>query len=367
MTDLCVAYGISRKTGHKLKKRYEQLGATGLFDQSRAPRHIPHKTAPEVLELVLNERRQHPTWGPRKLKEVLERRTGRTFPSSSTIGDALIRAGLIERRKNRGRFPRPASGLLSPAEAPNDVWCTDYKGQFRLGDRTYCYPLTVTDQYSRFLLGCDGMVAISDAEARQVFAAIFAERGLPTVMRSDNGAPFASTGLGGLTQLSAYWMRLGIKLEHIRPAHPEENGQHERMHRTLKQQTTRPPRRNLLQQQELFDSFVDEFNHERPHEALEMKRPADVYTRSTRALPPMLPEPTYPLHDDVLDVTRKGFVHLPRRGTVYLAAALAHQPVGIREEEDGRWSVAFMTLGLGHIDPKTRTFKPTGSTPPEAS
>lgn len=367
MTDLCVAYGISRKTGHKLKRRYEQLGAKGLFDQSRAPRHIPHKTQPEILELLFDERRRHPTWGPRKLKAVVEQRTGRMMPSASTIGDALIRAGLVKRRKSRGRFPRPASGLLSAADAPNDVWCTDYKGHFRLGDRSYCYPLTVTDQCSRFLLGCEGMAAISDAEARQVFAAIFAERGLPTVMRSDNGAPFASTGLAGLTQLSAYWMRLGIKLERIRPAHPQENGQHERMHRTLKQQTTRPPRRNLLQQQELFDSFVEEFNHERPHEALEMKRPADVYIRSTRPLPPRLPEPTYALHDDVLAVTRSGNIHLPRRGQVYIGVALADQPVGIREEDDGRWSVAFMTLDLGYIDPRTRTFKPTAFTPPEAS
>lgn len=367
MTDLCVAYGISRKTGHKLKRRYEQLGAKGLFSQSRAPRHIPHKTTPEILELLLDERRRHPTWGPRKLKAVVEQRTGRAMPSASTIGDALVRAGLVARRKNRTRFPRPASGLLSAADAPNDVWCTDYKGQFRLGDRSYCYPLTVTDQFSRYLLGCEGMAAISDAEARQVFSVIFAERGLPAVMRSDNGAPFASTGLGGLTQLSAYWMRLGIKLERIRPAHPQENGQHERMHRTLKQQTTRPPRRNLLQQQELFDSFVEEFNHERPHEALEMKRPADVYTRSPRPMPPTLPEPSYALHDDVLDVTRRGCIHLPRRGEVYLAVALAGHPVGIREEDDGRWSVAFMTLDLGHIEPRTRTFTPTASTPPEAS
>jgi len=366
ITELCREFGISRKTGHKLKRRWEQLGPAGLGDQSRAPKHIPHRTTPEILELVLRARRKHPSWGPKKLKEVLEQRTGRQLPSASTVGAALVRAGLVVRRKTRGRVVRPTSGFLKKVTGPNDVWAIDYKGQFRLGDGSYCYPLTATDLCSRYILGCDGMPAIDDADARAAFEVTFATYGVPQRIRSDNGAPFASTGLGGLTKLSAYFMRLGIALERIRPGHPEENGCHERMHRTLKRETSRPPRHNLLQQQELFDAFVAEFNTERPHEALGMKRPTDVYAPSPRKLPPSLPDPEYPLHDDVLLVSRKGLIQLPWRGQLYLTPALAGHLVGVREEDDGRWSIAFMNLSLGHVDPGTKTLTPTASTPPEA-
>jgi transposase InsO family protein len=353
MTDLCVEYGVSRKTGHKLKRRYEEFGVAGLEDQSRAPKHIPHRTPPEIVELVIAERLAHPSWGPKKLKDVLEERLGRELPAPSTLGEMLVRKGLIERKPGRLRH-RPRPSTLTPATTPNDVWCTDYKGQFRLGDRSYCYPLTVTDQYSRYILGCDGMAAIDEEQARDSFEMIFREHGLPTVMRSDNGTPFASTGLAGLSKLSVYWMRLGIAPERIRPAHPQENGQHERMHRTLKRETTRPARTNLLQQQEAFDAFVEEFNNERPHEALDMKRPAQVYTSSVRPYPDPLPEPTYPTHDDVLSVSASGSIWLPRGRCVYLGAALSRQLVGIREEDDGRWLVSFMHLDLGHIDRDNR-------------
>jgi len=351
MTDLCVEYGVSRKTGHKLKRRYEELGPSGLEDQSRAPKHIPHKTPPEVVELVVAERMQHPSWGSRKLKAVLEERLGHTLPSASTLGGILVRKGLTERRPARRRY-RPSPSTLMPAKAPNDVWCIDYKGQFRLGDQSYCYPLTLTDQYSRYLLGCAGMGAIDEDQARDSLELWFRTYGLPQVMRSDNGTPFASTGLAGLSKLSVYWMRLGIKLERIRPAHPEENGQHERMHRTLKRETTRPPRTNLLQQQEAFDAFVEEFNTERPHEALDMKRPAQLYTPSLRSYPDPLPEPEYPTHDDVIRVTSRGSIYLYRRKQIYLGAALSKQLVGIREEENGRWLVSFMHLDLGYVEAK---------------
>src|SRR5215831_9842624 len=212
VTELCAEYGISRKTGHKFKKRFEEAGAGGLFDQSRAPRHIPHKTPPGVAELVVAERTKHPDWGPKKLKDVLEKRLGHGLPSASTLGDILVKRGLITRRKLRQRHP-PRPTALRPVSAPNEVWCVDYKGQFRLGDGSYCYPLTVTDQFSRYILGCEGMAAISDEEARDVCQEIFRTYGLPTVMRSDNGVPFSSTGLGGLTKLSVLWLRLGILLE----------------------------------------------------------------------------------------------------------------------------------------------------------
>lgn len=357
MTDLCCDYGISRKTGHKLKRRFEELGALGLFDQSRAPRCIPHRTPPEVAELVAAERVRHPNWGPKKLKDVLEKRLGRSLPSASTLGEILLRRGLITRRKLRPR--RSASPTtLHAAQVPNDVWCVDYKGQFRLGDRSYCYPLTVTDQFSRYILGCDAMAAIDDEQAREATTSLFREYGLPQFMRSDNGPPFASTGLAGLTKLSAFWMRLGIVLERIQPAHPEQNGRHERMHRTLKRETTRPARSNILQQQESFDAFVLEFNSERPHEALAMKRPAQLYTRSSRSFPERLPDPDYPTHDDVVTVNSAGSITLPgRRGRPYLSSALSGQPVGIQEADDGRWLATFMHLDLGYFE-RDGTFSP---------
>lgn len=357
MTDLCVEYGISRKTGHKLKNRYEELGAAGLDDQSRAPKHIPHKTSPEVVKLVVAERLRHPTWGPRKLKEVLEQRLGHALPAASTLGSILIRAGLTERRAQRRRHHAPPARRLMAADAPNDVWCVDYKGQFRLGDQTYCYPLTVTDQFSRYILACDGMSAIDENRARESLEMVFRTHGLPSVIRSDNGPPFASVGLAGLSKLSVYWMRLGITPERTRPAHPQDNGRHERMHRTLKRETTRPPRTNLLQQQEAFDAFVDEFNNERPHEALQMRRPADLYSPSARVYPDILPEPDYASYDDVLKVTKSGSIYLHRRKQIYLSAALAAQPVGVREQDDGRWLVSFMHIELGHIETND-TFTP---------
>lgn len=348
VAQLCREYGISRKTGDKFKQRFKRLGEAGLLDQSRAPNVIPHRTPPELVKLIVGERQRHPTWGPKKLKVVLEERLGRVLPAPSTIGDILAQAGLVSSRHRNPRVPAQPT-TLREALAPNDVWCIDYKGQFKLGDRSLCYPLTLTDQFSRFILGCEAMTAISDAAAHEVCEELFAQYGLPKAIRSDNGVPFASSGLANLTKLSAYWLRLGIELERIRPAHPEENGQHERMHRTLKFETTRPPRANLLQQQERFDVFLDEFNTERPHEALAMKRPAQVYKPSRRKLPTNLPDPEYPAHDDVIHVHRCGSLFFRKR-KIFLSAALASQPVGLREERDGRWLVTFMNLDLGHLD-----------------
>jgi transposase InsO family protein len=365
LVELCRQYGISRKTGHKFKKRFEEAGVAGLSDRSRAPKVIPHKTPPELEQLIVAARQQHPTWGPRKLKRVLEDRLERAFPSAAAIGAVLSRNGLVQPRKRRRRhqsMPTP----LREALAPNDVWCIDYKGQFRLGDGTYCYPLTLTDQFSRFILSCEGMAAISDQEARDACQQAFSTHGLPAVMRSDNGVPFSCTGLAGLTKLSVYWLRLGIDLERIRPAHPEENGRHERMHRTLKFETARPARSNLLQQQERFDAFVEEFNNIRPHQALQLQPPADVYANSTRPLPPTLPEPSYPEFDDVLRVNRGGQIYLAGIGQLALSIALSGEFVGVREERDGRWLVNFCGMDLGHAGPSRKTFTPFTSNPPEA-
>ena len=364
LTDLCREYGISRKTGDKFKQRYKRLGLDGLKDQPRAPLVIPHKTSPELVELVVAARKQHPTWGPRKIKEVLQRRHQRVFPAPSTIGDILTVHGLVSARKRRKQYVPQPTGLRE-AVAPNDIWCIDYKGQFRLGDGGLCYPLTITDQFSRYLLCCEGMGAISDDAARDACEDVFRQYGVPKVMRSDNGVPFASTGLAGLTKLSVYWLRLGITLERIRPAHPEENGRHERMHGTLKRETTRPARHNLLQQQERFDDFVEEFNMQRPHEGIDMKFPSELYVPSPTAHPAQLIDPSYPMHDDVVRVSPIGLIHLRRRRQVYLAKALAGQLVGIREDEPDRWLVSFLDLDLGHIEPNSNHF--TAATPPAAA
>lgn len=346
MTDLCREFNISRKTGNKFRERFERLGETGLHDLSRAPRRTPSKTPAAILAAILDERRAHPTWGARKIKAVLQTR-GIETPGHGAIERALAKAGLVSQRRRRRRFAAPPPDTLRAVKAPNEVWCIDYKGQFRLGDQSLCYPLTVTDQYCRFILGCEATAAICDEEAREICHDIFGQFGLPRVIRSDNGAPFASTGLAGLTKLSAYFLRLGIALERIRPAHPQDNGRHERMHRTLKAETTRPARANLLQQQERFDAWVREFNYERPHEALAMKRPADLYVASARVLPPSLPELTYPFHDDTVRVSPWGDIRIAGLGTVRLTRALAGHPVGVREEPDGRWRVSFATLDLG--------------------
>jgi transposase InsO family protein len=366
LTDLCREYGISRKTGEKFKKRYKERGIEGLYDEPRKPKLIPHKTPPELIEVILDERRAHPTWGPRKIKETLQRRLHRPMPAPSTIGDILAFNGLIKPKTLRKRFtPRPTG--LREVTAPNQVWCIDYKGQFRLGDGTYCYPLTITDQFSRYLLCCEGMGAISEDAARDACEGVFREYGLPDAMRSDNGVPFACTGLAGLTKLSVYWMRLVVEHERIRPASPQENGQHERMHRTLKAETTRPARHNLLQQQERFDDFREEFCTARPHEALGMKMPAEVYAPSTRLHPVSLTEPAYPTHDDVLRVSPIGLIHLTGRRQVYLSKALAGELVGIREEDPDRWVVTFMQQDLGYIEPGCNNFTTIEpATPPAA-
>lgn len=356
MTDLCREYGVSRKTGHKIWSRYQVLGAVGLEDQRRAPRSIPHRTTGEVVEAILGLRQEHPSWGPKKLKSQLEEEHRRPFPAASTICCVLKRHGLITQPPQRRRHvSRPTT--LQQTEAPNQVWCADYKGQFRLGDNSYCYPLTITDQHSRYLLACEGMGAISDEQSREVFQDVFREHGLPDAIRTDNGTPFASTGLAGLSKLNVYWMLHGVRHERIRPAHPEENGRHERMHRTLKAETTRPARSNLLQQQEQFDVFKQVYNTKRPHEALDMKRPAELYRSSTRPCPAVPPEPQYPMHDDALYVSRKGWLRIPGIGTVYITLALANHPVGIREELDGSYLVSFLDLNLGYAA-RNKPFQP---------
>lgn len=362
MTELCREYGISRKTGYKYVERFRELGAAGLFDQSRAPVGRPQTTNESAVELVLKARRAHPTWGPKKLRAwLLEREPGVVLPATSTMGDILKRHGLVEPRKPRRRTT-PYQAPLARATAPNDVWCADFKGQFRLRNGKLCYPLTITDRYSRALLCCEALESTNLDAAMLVFEKTFREHGLPSVIRTDNGVPFASKGLLGLSRLSVRWLRLGIWPERIELAHPEQNGQHERMHLVLKQETTRPPKSTLLAQQERFDEFIAEYNNERPHEALEQKTPSSLYVPSVRRHPAVLGEIDYSLEDLALKVEDGGNVQLKdasgKRVVVSITSALRGERVGLRETEVGLWRVSYAGVALGTLDTHLRLFQP---------
>lgn len=361
MKDLCEEFGISRTTGYKLRSRFAELGPEAVRDQSRQPWVNPNKTPDEILELIYKRKRAKPTWGPGKLREqLIKAHPGVKFPCAAVIHKWLDRQGLVRKRKARRKAAPTRPSDLATSAAPNDIWCIDYKGEFRLGNREYCYPLTMSDHFSRFLLGCEGMERIKAVEAKAVCRDVFREYGLPDIMRSDNGSPFASTGLHGLSSLSVWWMRLGIKLERIEPGHPEQNGRHERMHLTLKEDTTRPPAQDMLRQQQRFDDFREMFNTERPHQALGMKCPAEFYSRSRRPFPEKLEPLEYPLHDDVRTVKKSGHIHLWQRNqTCYISQALAYERVGLRQLDLEHWLVTFMDLDLGIIDTTTRRLEPS--------
>jgi transposase InsO family protein len=357
MTDVCLEFGISRKTGYKIFSRYKEHGFEALSDRSRRPVRYANQLPPQVESLIVTAKREKPHWGARKIREVLVRRLAGDLriPAKSTIHAVLHRHGLV---KAIGRPRLRATGTpLSAGAAPNDLWCADFKGEFRLGNRQYCYPLTVTDHASRFLLLCEALESTREDTAITAFEQLFLERGLPAAIRSDNGVPFASrSALFGLSKLSVWWLRLGIAIERIQPGHPQQNGRHERMHLTLKQEATRPPGMNSLQQQARFDVFVQEFNHERPHEALAMKTPAEVYAASQRPYRG-LPELAYPLHERDVLVTACGRICLHRK-KINLSIVLAGQRVGIKEVDEGIWIVSFMQYDLGYIDLEQRTLQP---------
>lgn len=368
MTDLCREFGISRKTGYKFWQRYCIGGPEALFDASRRPTFHPSTTPEGIRELVVRLRRMHPTWGSRKLKAVLEREfPDLNFPSHSTIGVILSREGLIKPRQERRR-KKACPTSLSDSHAPNHIWCADFKGEFRLGNRKVCYPLTISDHYSRYLLACECLDGTKTPGVKTVFEATFRKYGMPGIIRTDNGAPFASSGLAGLTKLSVWWMRLGIILERISPGHPEQNGRHERLHLTLKQETIRPAAYNFLQQQERFDRFQDEYNLARPHEALEMRMPLEVYTTSCKRFPEAQPPLEYPLHDMTKTVYKDGHISFGRRRVYYISSALAGQPIGLREVREHFWLISFMDKKLGYLDERKRKVvqKVPTLTPPRA-
>ena len=349
MTELCARYAVSRKTGYKWLARYDGGGRPALQDRSRAPHHCPHKIVEAVAELLLGARRRHPDWGPEKLLQGLEpRHPTVAWPAISTAGDLLARHGLVKKRRRRHLQQHP--GVVPPfTTAPNDIWATDFKGQFRTGDRIYCYPLTVTDQHTRYLLACHGLLSTKGVGVRPIFDRLFREYGLPLAMRTDNGVPFASTALHGLTPLNVWWVRLGLQHQRILPAHPQQNGAHERMHTTLKQGAIRPPRATLLAQQRAFHRFRQEYNHERPHQFLDGRTPGSRYRPSPRTYTGALPALEYPNHFLVKRVTNAGTVRFKTR-LLYLSTALRQHRVGLEEVDDGIWSVFFCHVLLGRID-----------------
>jgi transposase InsO family protein len=357
MTEVCREFGISRKTGYKIFARYKESGFEALSDRSRRPVRYANQLPPQIESLIVTLKREKPHWGARKIRELLVRRLDGDIriPAKSTIHAVLHRHGLV---KGLRRPRHRASGTeLSAGMAPNDLWCADFKGEFKLGNGHYCYPLTVTDHASRFLLLCEALESTREDTAITAFEQLFVERGLPVAIRSDNGVPFASpNALFNLSKLSVWWLRLGIAIERIKPGHPQQNGRHERMHLTLKQEATRPPGANSLQQQARFDGFVHEYNTERPHEALAMKTPADMYATSLRPYHG-LPEISYPLHDREVVITACGRICMYRK-RINVSHVLAGQRVGIKEVDEGIWIVSFMHYDLGYIDLEQQTLQP---------
>ena len=355
MTDLCREFGISRKTGYKIFDRYRHHGLEALSDRSRRPVRHANQLPEPVERMIVHAKHDKPHWGARKIRELLVRRLAGDIrvPARSTIHAVLDRHGLVQRMRRRRR----ASGTpLSQGACPNDLWCVDFKGEFKLGNGRYCYPLTVTDHASRYLLLCEALESVREELAVTAFEQLFLERGLPAAIRSDNGVPFASpNGLYNLSKLSVWWLRLGIEIERIKPGHPQQNGRHERMHLTLKREATRPAGANFLQQQARFDAFTSEFNTERPHQALDMKVPEDAYAISPRAYQG-LPELDYPLHDRDVLVTCCGRICLHRK-KINISTVLAGQRLGIKEVDEGIWLVSFIHYDLGYIDLEQRTLQ----------
>ena len=349
MTELCERFGISRKTGYKWLGRYREEGVEGLQDRSRAPKHCPHSTPETVQELVIKAREAHPRWGPRKLLDYLGPRHPEVpLPAPSTVGDILKREGLIEPRRRQRRPTHPGTNPIE-AKAPGEVWTADFKGEFRLGSSNYCYPLTIQDAHSRYLLACEALPSTAHSGAEPVFERLFREHGLPGRIRTDNGGPFASKALCGLSRLSVWWIKLGIKADRIQPGCPQQNGRHERMHRTLKAETTRPPGATLSDQQDRFDDFQTEYNEVRPHQALKGAVPASRYAHSSRKMPKRCPEPQYPGHAEVRKVSTTGEVKFKNR-PLFVSAVLAGEYVGLEEIDDGVWNLLFDNVLLGRFD-----------------
>ena len=358
MAELCRRAGVSRKTGYKWVGRYRAAGPVGLVDRARTPRTHPQAMAATDAEALLRLRATHPTWGPRKLvAHLAAQQPGRAWPAPSSVGDLLTRHGLTVPRRRRQHAP-PRTQPLAHADAPNAVWCADFKGWFRTGDGAKCTPFTLSDAHSRYLLRCQALgEAIDTGRVRPLLEAAFREFGLPAAMRTDNGPPFASTGAGGLSPLSVWWVRLGIAPERITPGMPAENGRHERLHRTLKAETAAPPAASGRAQQRAFDTFRRTYNDVRPHEALGQVPPARLYAPSPRPFPGRLPELIYPAAWEVRQVRQNGQLRCGR-DWVYLSATLAGECIGLAPTGDGCWDAYFGPVLLGALDERRGRLRP---------
>jgi putative transposase len=351
MAALCREFDVSRKTGYKIFQRYKDCGLEGLTDRSRRPYRQANQLPFQIERLIVQLKRERPSWGAPKIREKLRRlHSDIPTPAISTVHAVLDRHGLVSRGRKR-RYKAQGTTLSKPL-LPNDLWCADYKGEFMLADRRYCYPLTISDFASRYLLSCEALATTKETYAFTVFERVFKDFGLPKAIRTDNGVPFASPhALFGLSKLAVWWLRLGIHIERIKPGHPQQNGRHERMHLTLKKEATKPAAQNFLQQQAKFDDFIDCYNRERPHQALAMKYPAELYLPSPR-LYRGLSELHYPFHDRTITVTQCGRICFGRR-KINLSTVFAGQNVGVKEVSDRIWLVTFMDYDLGFFDHET--------------
>src|SRR5215470_14715732 len=353
VAELCRVFGISRQTAYKWLARFRKSGhdVRALEDRSRRPHTSPTAIPDAVQDLVVGSRKQHPTWGPRKLRAWLTNRSpNREWPSASAIAAILARRGLTApRRRRRRRIPHGTAPFAEP-EAPNDVWCIDFKGKFRTADGVWCTPFTVTDAFSRFCIRCELVAEADTVAVERILDSAFREFGLPAAVRSDNGPPFAAPGPVGLTRLAVWLLRLGLRLERIQPGKPQQNGRHERFHRTLQQEAATPPKANARAQQRAFDLFRREYNEERPHEALDQKPPAEIYGPSGRRYPGALitihPSPVH--HVEVVE--RNGTIRWARR-RVFVSTALYGEVVEIVPGDGERWDVLFGPIVLGALDP----------------
>jgi putative transposase len=364
--ELCAQFGISRKTGYKWLARYETQGLAGMREWSRRPHRSPTRLPADVAALILRERHRHASWGPKKLRTILATKHGVTpVPAASTIGRILQQHGLTRTRRRRRPVSQPDRTTRTPATQPNAVWATDFKGWFRTQDGQRCDPLTISDLYSRYVLTCRLVPSQRIEAVRPVFRQVFRRFGLPTVLRVDNGLPFGSHGVAGLSQLSVWWLHLGIRVEFIEPAHPEQNGGHERMHRTLKAETARPPAASPRAQQGRFDRWRHTFNHERPHEALGMRCPAEDYVPSPHRYTDHPAAPAYPPHYHVRRVKRQGVIKWRKR-YCFIGEALRGMRVGLVEVDEEAYDVYFGQLHLGRLDREGR-LQPVPRLPAPAS
>lgn len=358
ISTLCREFGISRTTAYKYIQRYSALGENGLIDISRAPHSHPNSTSEEIIQAILLLRQKYPHRGAPKLKAILERmHPDTTWPAESTIGKILKDNGFVPKRRSKKNMHAKSSGSLTQASGPCTVWSADYKGDFRLGCGKLCYPLTITDSFSRMILSCRGLASTSFDLALPIWITAFREFGLPDVIRTDNGSPFASIGIGGISRLSAWWIKLGITPERIKPGSPQQNGRHENMHRTLKAEAANPPKHDFKAQQKVLDWFADDYNNIRPHESLGMATPASVFVPSAREYPLVMPTMEYPSHVTVRRVRPDGRIKWQGR-MIFVSEVLIGEPIALDQIEEERYALYFGPMPLAILDNRTKTFLP---------